>query len=619
MEHPFLQRLRQGRVIVADGAMGTELYARGVSSDECFDGQNLEQGELVERVHRDYILAGAEFIETNTFGANRIKLATWGLEDRVRDINVRGARLARSAREVCGENVFVAGSIGPTGRAMEPFGNADSREIYNVFREQAASLLEGGVDLFVLETFGDLREIAEAIRAVRSLAPLPIVAQMTFADDLRTPQGYTPEQVAAVLGDLAVDVIGANCSSGSNTLLAVTERLAAAGAARLSAMPNAGWPTRVANRVMYISSPEYMAEYGRRMAELGAVLIGGCCGTTPSHIATLKAALLETSPAPAAVDVVPAVEPQGGDERPIGRSSLVDKLGRQRVISVEIRPPRGANPSKAVQGARLLVEAGADAVNVLDSAMARVRMSSVGTAVLIKQRAGIETIVHFTTRDRNLMAIQSDLIGAHALGIRNVLALTGDPPTMGDYAQSKAVYDTDSIGLIRIMRQLNQGVDVAGNSIGSRTHFLIGAALNPTAEDLDWELDRFAQKLEAGADFIMTQPVYDAELFRRVLELVSPVQIPILMGILPLQSHRHALFLHNELPGVKLTAEVLARMERAGTEGVEEGLNISTEMIEECGALVAGMYIMPSFGRYEVAARLVVEIRERDRAVVAAH
>lgn len=606
MKQPFRDRLRQGTVIVADGAMGTQLYARGIDHAQCFDAQNLDNPDLVEQIHREYIAGGAELIETNTFGANRAKLGQHGLEARVRDINVRGARIARGAREITGEPVLVAGSIGPTGFALEPFGTATPADLYDIFYEQVGALVEGGVDLLIFETFGDVREIAEGIRAARAISDLPIVAQMTFAEDLRTPLGHTPEQVAEVLGELGVDVIGANCSVGPNAMLALIERLLGAGIGAVSAMPNAGWPTRVADRVMYQSSPEYMAEYGRRMADLGVAMIGGCCGTTPAHIAALTAAIRHG--APARVDVVPTFEPEPARDEPGSSSTLAEKLGRRRVISVEIRPPRGANPGKALQGAHLLAEAGVDAVNVLDSAMARVRMSSISTAVLVKQTVGVEPIVHFTTRDRNLMAIQSDLIGAHALGIRNILALTGDPPVLGDYAQSKGVYDVDSIGLIKVIKRLNAGVDVGGNSIGTPTNFLVGAAFNPTAEDLGWELNRFHEKLEAGADFVMTQPVYDAELFRRVLREVGSLNLPILMGILPLQSYRHASFLHNELPGVKLTADALHRMELAGTDGVRAGMEMAREMIDACGDLVAGLYIVPSFGRYEVVAHLVEEL-----------
>jgi methionine synthase I (cobalamin-dependent)/5,10-methylenetetrahydrofolate reductase len=608
VQHPFRDRLAEGRVIVADGAMGTELYARGVPYDECFDAQNVERPEIVEQIHRDYIAGGAELIETNTFGANRSKLAAWGLEDRVIDINRRGARVARSAREIAGESVFVAGSVGPTGKTLQPFGNTPAGELYEVFHEQIGALLQGGVDLLVLETFSDLTEVAQALRAARDLTDAPVVAQMTFNEDLHTPQGHSPEQVAKALTELQVDVIGANCSVGPNALLALTERLLAAGAKHVSVMPNAGWPMRMGNRVIYLSSPEYMAEYGRRMADLGAAIVGGCCGTTPLHIRALKRALESSVDGHAVVEVISATEAEAPAAGTGDVSELAGKLGVKRLISVEISPPRGANPRKAIQGAKLLRDAGADAVNVFDSAMARVRMSAMATAVLIKQQLGVEPIVHFTTRDRNLMAIQSDLIGGHALGIRAILALTGDPPTMASQAVSKAVYDVDSVGLIRIIKQLNQGVDLGGDSIGTPTNFLVGCALNPTAEDLDWELDHFQKKIEAGADFIMTQPVYDADLFRRVLAEISPLRVPMLMGVLPLQSYRHALFIHNELAGVKLTEDTLERMRRAEPNGVAEGLKIAREMIDECGPLASGIYIIPSFHRYEMAAHLVSEL-----------
>jgi len=610
MKHPFRERLTTGRVLLADGAIGTQLYARGVAYDDCFDRQNLLQPDLVEQIHLEYIRAGAELIETNTFGANRAKLSLFGLEDSVHEINRKGARIARGAREISGEQVFIAGSVGPTGRPLEPFGNATLAETYQIFREQVLGLLEGGVDLLVFETFGDLHEVAEAVHAAQDIADLPVMVQMTFTEDLLTPRGHSPEQVVAALQSLGVDVIGANCSVGSSTLLDVTERLLAAGASPVSAMPNAGWPSQVGNRVLYLSSPEYMAEYGRRMADLGAAIVGGCCGTTPEHIQALAGTIREGAWAAPVVEIVPSPEPDPEDGSVGEQSDLVGKLGLRRVVSVEVRPPRGANPAKVLQGARLLKDAGVDAVNVLDSAMSRVRMSAIATAALVKREVGIETILHFTTRDRNLMAIQSDLIGAHAMGVRTVLALTGDPPSIGDYAQSHAVYDVDSIGLIRIIKQLNLGVDIGGNSIGTPTRFLAGCALNPTAEDLDWELSRFREKLRAGADFVMTQPVYDARLFREVLAALEPVTVPILMGILPLQSYRHALFIHNELPGVKLTAEALRRMDLAGIEGVREGLAMAAEMVEACGDLTAGIYVVPSFGRYETVAHFVSGLLE---------
>ncbi|MGH2447514.1 MAG: bifunctional homocysteine S-methyltransferase/methylenetetrahydrofolate reductase [Chloroflexota bacterium] len=610
VNHPFIQRLQSGPVLLADGAMGTQLYARGIGYEDCFDVQNLDRPDLVEEIHRDYIVAGAELIETNTFGANRARLSAFGLDDKVAEINRRGARLARAAREISGEPVLVAGSVGPTGLSLEPYGSATEHEIEQLFIEQIEALLEGGVDLLVLETFGDLREISQAVQAAKKVSGLPLIAQMTFAEDLRTARGYTAEQVVETLGALGVDVIGANCSVGPNALLQVAEQLIAAGAETVSVMPNAGFPTQVGSRLLYPSAPEYMADFGRRMAEVGARVLGGCCGTTPRHIRALRQVLRspQISVTPTAVEAIPEFELEGGLEPVSEQSPLALKLGRRRVISVEVRPPRGANPAKALQGARLLKAAGVDAINVLDSAMARVRMSAVASAVLITRQVGVDTILHFTTRDRNLMAIQSDLIGAHALGIRAVLALTGDPPSLGDYAQAKAVYDVDSIGLIRVIKQLNQGADVSGNSIGTPTQFLIGAALNPMAADLGWELDRFSKKIEAGADFAMTQPVYDSELFHRVLERLGPIDIPILMGVLPLQSYRHALFLHNELPGVTLTDDALQRMEVAGNNGVAEGLAMAREMIAECGDRTAGIYIMPSFGRYETAAQLVAEL-----------
>ncbi len=608
LNHPFRDRIESGPVIVADGAMGTLLYDRGVGYDECFDLQVIARPDLVESIHRDYIRAGAELIETNTFGANRAKLARWGLEDRVLEINRSAVRLARAAREICGEMVFVAGSVGPTGRTLEPFGNTSAQEIYAIFREQISALLEGGVDLLALETFGDIDELREAIRAVRDLTDLPIIAQMTFDEDLRTPHGHSPEQFAQSLSGLQVDVLGANCSVGPNALLTLSERLLDAGVKKIAIMPNAGWPTHMAGRVIYLSSPDYMADCGHRMAEVGVAIVGGCCGTTPAHIRALRQTLEGGGGVQSRLELsgVPETELDGSDLADV--SELAAKLGKTRVISVEISPPRGANPKKAIEGARLLRDAGVDAVNVFDSAMARVRMSAMSTAVLIKQRLAMETIVHFTTRDRNLMAIQSDLIGGHAMGIRSVLALTGDPPPLSSETHSKPVYDVDSVGLIRIMKQLNCGVDMAGNSIGAPTRFLVGCALNPTAPDLDWEMEKFRQKIEAGADFVMTQPVYDPELFRRVLAAVQPVAVPILMGVLPLQSYRHAVFIDNELAGVKLTPEVLRRMDLAGSDGIAEGLRIAREMIEECSRLTAGLYIMPSFGRYEVTAQLVAEL-----------
>jgi methionine synthase I (cobalamin-dependent)/5,10-methylenetetrahydrofolate reductase len=619
--HPFISRLNQGTVLF-DGAMGTQLYAHGVTYEQCFDNQNLEQPALVERIHRAYLEAGARVIETNTFGANAQRLAHHGLQDKVHAIARAGARIARSAREVAGVDALVAGAVGPLGSLLEPYSAITLPQARAMFRGQIEALVEGGVDLLILETFSDLREIAEAVHAARSVCDLPIVAQMTFTEELFTPTGQTPEGVARTLDELGVEAIGANCSVGPQVMLVVIERMSRVTSRPLAAQPNAGLPSNVAGRLMYLASPGYMADYALKMAQAGARILGGCCGTTPSTIKVMANALAgKERPTPrltAASGLVSVAElPVEAEQAPPeATSSIAAALRDGFFVSVELAPPRGANPTKMLQGARLVKEAGADAVNLTDGAMARVRMSTLAAGTLVKQRIGVDPILHVTTRDRNLMALQSDLLGAHALGLRAVLALTGDPPTTGDYAHAKGVYDVESIGLIRILSRLNEGVDVAGNAIGQPTDFVIGAALNPVAQDLEWELDRFQRKLEAGAHFVMTQPVYDADLFAQVLARIGPVSVPVLMGIMPLQSYRNAEFVHNELPGVTLTESVLTRMRAAGTEGQAEGLRIALETLDACLHLVTGVYIMPTFGRYEPAAELVRTLRLRTPSLV---
>ncbi|MDB5074411.1 MAG: 5-methyltetrahydrofolate S-homocysteine methyltransferase [Chloroflexi bacterium] len=618
---PFVVRLQQGPLL-CDGGMGTQLYAHGVAYEQGFEHQNLAQPALVERIHRAYLAAGAEVIETNTFGANALKLAQHGLADKVLEINRAGARIARAAREVSGIDALVAGSVGPLGRLLEPYSDITLLQARALFRQVIEGLVEGGVDLLILETFSDLREITEAVRAARAICDVPIVAQMTFTEELFTPTGQSPEGVAQTLDRIGVDMIGVNCSVGPQSTLQIVERMARVTGKPLSAQPNAGMPEKVAGRLLYLSSPEYMAEYAVRIVQAGARLVGGCCGTTPAHIAAMATSL---ATATGAVDVttpdtVVVTEPPGELEFGAAElpTALENALQSGLAISVELAPPRGANPAKMLAGARMLRDAGVDVVNITDGAMARVRMSTLAAGYLVRQQVGLEAILHVTTRDRNMMALQADLLGAHALGVRAILALTGDPPHTGDYAHAKGVYDVDSIGLIRILSQLNQGVDVAGNAIGKPTNFLIGAALNPTAKDLDWELDRFARKLEAGATFVMTQPVYDPELFVNVLGRVGHIRVPILMGVMPLQSYRNAEFVHNELPGVSLTPEVLARMHAAGSDGQAEGLRIAQEMLQACLHLVAGVYIMPAFQRYEPAAELIRLLRSRPPATVRA-
>jgi len=633
MTHPLLDRLAAGPIL-ADGAIGTMLYAAGASLDESFDALNLSRPELVLDTHRAYLDAGADLLETNSFGANRFKLEAFGLADRVREINKKAVRLAREAREITGRPALIAGSIGPTGRTLAPFGVVAPEAVRAAFREQIEALLEGGVDLLVLETIGSLDEMTEAVGAAREASDLPIVASMTFAEDGRTIGGNSPEDVAARLYELGVDVIGANCSVGPQRLLPVAEALVRhlgernAAVPAVSCMPNAGWPAHVAGRVIYPSSPEYFAGFARRAAEAGVRIIGGCCGTTPLHTAAMREALdawtAERGDALAStstfasthvsrrtrilatpeLDLVPAEGP----------TRLREKLDRgEFVVSVEIDPPKGLNPTKALDGACLLQEAGVDFINVADSPMARVRMSALTMCYLIQHRTGVETILHFTTRDRSLMGLQSELLGAHAVGVRNIIALTGDPPSLGDYPDSSAVYDVDSIGLIRILDRLNTGADSAGASIGRPAAFTIACAVDPTRADLEHEARRLRAKLEAGAHVVMTQPIYDPTSWSRFLDAygVDRLPVPVLAGILPLQSSKHAEFLHNEVPGITLSDEARERMRLAGPDGRREGVKMAQELLQELRPLVQGVYLMPSFGRYEVAAE-VLDVLQRE-------
>ena len=611
--HPFVERLTRGPLL-ADGAMGTVLYDRGIPFDRSFDALNLTEPAIVQSVHREYLRAGAELIETNTFGANRFRLASHGVTDAPRVVAREGARLARNAREEVGEAAFVAGSMGPLGKPVAPLGVIPREEAFDAYREAVEGLVEGGVDLILVETQSDITEATIAVEAVRDVTDLPLVVLFTFTEDLRTLHGAYPEDVVRALAALPIDVLGANCSVGPQGVRDVVERLRRRTDRPLAAMPNAGLPHYHDGRFVYVSSPEYLGAMTRRFVEAGAVLIGGCCGTTPAHIRRMRDALAAAdtgaAPEPAAdAAAAPAralilEEPPEATD-PNDRSALARKLAaREFVVSVEIDPPRGARPRKMIEGADLLKRVGVDTINVADSPMARVRMSSIALASMITQQVGIETILHFTCRDRNLMGIQSDLMGAHALGIRNVLALTGDPPRAGDYPNATAVFDTDSIGLLGILRRLNEGHDLHGNSIGEPTRFLLGCAVNPTAENFDRELERFEAKIAGGAEFAMTQPIYELETLRRFLEVIGRGRIPILLGLLPLQSHRHAEFLHNEVPGIHVPDQAREAMRRAGEKGIEAGVEMCRELLLEARDLVEGTYLMPSFGRYEVVARV---------------
>jgi methionine synthase I (cobalamin-dependent)/5,10-methylenetetrahydrofolate reductase len=621
----FFDRLAEGTPILFDGGMGTQLYARGVPFHRCFDELNLIQPEVVQAVHREYIAAGAEVIETNTFSANRVALTPYGLERRVRDINFRGVKIAREAREVSGEPVFLAGSVSSIGRPLAPVGTITPEHARAIFVEQIEALLEAGVDLLVLETFSSPAELREAVMGARSVsADLPIIAQVSMDEDGRTLAGATPADVLAVLDTVRVDVVGVNCGVGPQTALDAILHMRPLTQKPLSAMPNAGHPTTQAGRQIYVSTPEYFADYARRFAEAGVSIIGGCCGTTPAHIAAMRAALPRNGSASApSVAIVEPTRRRADEASAASEGSVEDVSPLARkiragefVISVEVDPPRGTNPHKMLQGAALLNEAGVDCVDIGDSPMARVRMSCIAFAALCQQRIGVETLIHFTTRDRNLMALQSELLGAHALGIRNVIALTGDPPQMGSYPSATGVWDVKSPGFIRIIKQLNQGVDWAGNSIGRPTNFLVACAVNPMAEDLEYELDWYHQKVEAGADVAITQPLYNMEQLDRFFSRVPDRKIPTIVEIMPLQSYRHAEFCHNELAGVVIPDEHLDRMKRAGERGIEVGFELAHQFLLDVFDRVDGLLLVPSFHRYEMVAELVretVRLRERVR------
>ena len=636
MEHLLLEQL-QRRPLLCDGAMGTLLYARGVTYEQCFDELNITQPELIQSIHREYISAGAQIIETNTFGANRVKLDGYQLGDRVREINSRAVRLAREAREISGQPVFVAGAVGPSGQPLQAPNEQRLSELRGIFREQIEALLEGGADLLILETFSSLAELRQAVLAAQEAGGVPIVAQMSFYEDGHTLSGQSAARVAAVLNDLGVNVMGTNCSVGPAATLDVMQEMISAvkqlgddlqaTPALFSAQPNAGLPTRIGNRFFYMATPDYFADYALRFAQAGVHLIGGCCGTTPRHIAAMRKALdehfgistqfstamvketeekvTETSNGPTTIAGLIEEEvilpPQGTPTR------LQEKLASgEFVVSVELDPPKGLNPTKILEGAALLQQAGVNCINIADSPMARVRMGCIAMARLIQDHLGLETIIHFTTRDRNLMALQSELLGAHALGIRNILALTGDPLRLGDYPNTTGVWDVDSIGLIQVLRGMNEGHDAAGSSIGAQSCFHIGAALNlnMTEEETTQEIEKFQRKLEAGAHFIMTQPIYELAPLLRFLERVGKPSIPVILGCIPLHSSRHAEFLHNEVPGITIPEEVRARMRAAGERGHEEGLKLAQELLSAARSMVQGVYLMPSYGRYDVVGKL---------------
>ena len=611
----LLERL-SNETILADGAMGTMLHAHGVGFDKCFDELNLTKPSAVAEIHRAYIEAGAQLIITNTFGANRFKLAKHGLEDHVAQINKASVDLAKRVVAASFKEVLVAGDVGPLGVRIAPFGRVQPEQARAAFAEQIQALAEAGADLIVIETFSDLYEIREAIRAAKESSHLPIVASVTFTRDDRTVLGDDPAKVARMLNEEGVDVIGVNCSGGPAQLLRILKQMVQAVPDRSTKFwvkPNAGWPEQVGGRIMYPADAEYFGEYALSFREAGACIVGGCCGTTPQHIAAMRKAL-DTAPQIDGphVSVLPQEEiPEALQEQP---TRFAQKLNSGAfAISVEMDPPRGLSTHKLLAGASLLAEAGADVINVADSPMARMRMSAWAVCDVVQRKVGVETTLHFPTRGRNLLRVQGDLLAAHALGIHNVLVIMGDPTSIGDYPEAMDNYDLVPSGLIKLIKQgFNTGVDHSGTSIGQPTNFFVGAALNLCPPDVEREIKNLHRKVQAGADFFITQPIYRAEDGSSLLEQYEAkygkLDKPVLAGILPLVNVRHANFLHNEVPGIFIPQEARKRVEEAGENGTKVGVELAAELIQQLKLWAAGIYIMPQFNKFDMVAEIIDKV-----------
>jgi homocysteine S-methyltransferase len=607
----FRERL-ENEIIVFDGGTGTYLYEKGIFINRCFEELNLSNPDLVKQVHRDYLLAGADVIETNTFGANRFKLAPHGLSEKVYDINFAGARIAR---EVAGDKIFVAGSVGPLGVQIEPLGKIGYDEAKDYFKEQIQPLIDGGVDLIILETFTLVEELIQAIRAAREIKPdIPIIAQVTINEEGNLISGEPIEKFVEIVSGYKPDVIGFNCSVGPKPMLDALEKLRALTDFPISIQPNAGYPVNVGGRNIYMTSPEYIAEYSKRFIQTGACIVGGCCGTNPSHIKAIRRAVQALQPAkrldikveelkieqPANVHVYEKFE----------KSRLSNKLLREEFVTlVEIVSPRGISAQKEIEKARKLYHFGIDAINIPDGPRAMARMSALAMAVLIQKEVGIETVLHFACRDRNVIGMQSDLLGAWALGIRNILAITGDPPKLGNYPDATAVFDVDSIGLVNLLNRLNHGLDLAGNPIGEATGFSIGVGVNPGAINLDEELRRLDWKVQAGAEYMITQPVFDIRLLENFMKRVEHYKIPLIVGIWPLVSYRNAEFMNNEVPGARVPDEIMKRMKQAQDiskeAAFEEGVKIAKETFDYIRSEVNGVQIAAPLGRIEAVFKML--------------
>ncbi|ACO33263.1 MULTISPECIES: bifunctional homocysteine S-methyltransferase/methylenetetrahydrofolate reductase [Acidobacterium] len=612
-----LKEIFGDRPVLCDGAMGTSLYARGIFINRCFDELNLSQPELVRSVHEDYLQAGAEIIETNTFGANAIRLRRYGLQDKVAEINQAGARIARAAVAQLADkqagNAWVAGSVGPLGVRLEPLGKVGLDEAQAIFAEQIEGLVAGGVDLLVIETMPALNEAQQAIRAARAVAPeLPVIAMVTVDEESRCLDGTAPEVAAARLAGWGADAVGVNCSTGPAAVLTAIECMAEATDLPLAAMPNAGMPRAVDGRNIYLCSPEYMASFARKFHKSGVQFLGGCCGTTPNHIRAMKSFLRASEAQKAAVQhsrsapIVTETPPA-----PIEQRSRLGQMIHDRtfVTMVEIVPPRGIDCQKEIDGATMLAGLGVHVINVPDSPRASARMSAQSLCIQLQQKSGIETLLHYTCRDRNVLSIQSDLLGASSIGLRNILCLTGDPPKLGNYPDATAVFDVDAIGLVNIVRRLNHGLDIGGNPIGASTGFTIGCAANPGVPDIDNEVRRFAYKVEAGAEYAITQPVFDLRILESFLKRIEGFRIPVIAGIWPLTSLRNAEFMRNDLR-VSVPDSILLRMQQAATPELAraEGIRIAQEMLETARPMVEGVQVSAPFGRYTAAAEVLAGI-----------
>jgi methionine synthase / methylenetetrahydrofolate reductase(NADPH) len=609
MRIPFLEYLKKN-IVLFDGAMGTELYNRGIFINSCYDELNLTRSKLIQEIHKAYVTAGADVIETNTFGANRLKLQKHGLEDKIYDINFRGATIAR---EAAGEDLYVAGAIGPLNLRLEPWGPLSEAEAQEIFLEQAKGLIDGGVDMFILETFSDLHLIQQALQALKTKYEIPVIAQMTIGNDGNSLFGTPPEMFAAKLAHWGADVVGINCSVGPKPMLDALEKMNEIATVPISIMPNAGTPVNVDGRNIYLATAEYFGEYARRFIQAGAGIVGGCCGTDPSFIKEMRKAIqsiqprkliqkpLEIKTSKIKIPVIPTSE----------KSNFAKKIcNRQFVTSVEIVPPRGTDPSIPIEQAKLFKSYGVDAINIPDGPRALSRMGAPFLSLMIQQQAGIEVILHYACRDRNLLGMVGDLLGVYAAGIKNILLITGDPPKMGTYPDATAVFDVDAIGLTNVVSSLNSGFDLGGNPIEKSTGFFTGVGVNPGAIDLDYEIRRFEWKVKAGAEYAITQPVFDNDLFFKFISKINHVKIPVIAGVWPLVSVRNAEFMNNEVPGATVPNHIMKRMyaTKSKEEAQEVGIEIARETIRQIRNEISGVQVSMPFGKSKYPLDVLKEV-----------